>query len=597
MPGWSGVFSLDRDKVLEEADDATREELQDFDQGFDEKTEPPEPTTLPPPPAAPLPKVSRPTPAPPKPEEVDPDENSQTMLDMDRSALKFEDGTIPTPMVLEPPAPKGPSTRPGPAAPLPPLKKSLPAQPRGDGESTELDLSDEAVQGRLAPKPKVQTLDLPQIVDPSAARLKPSVSPKATLIAPESTAGRARVGLPEPTRSKPLPPAESTATRAKLSLPAEPPKGRPSVPSEGSRPAAGKPSIPSEGTGGRLKPNIPSDNTGTRARLSIPPENTGARLRPSEPPRTRAGLEPLPLRRRDEVHVGAASESSEGLGPQVVRRPPPDPDLLENAPVVRTAPIDPKAAVELTQINAAAALGIAPEPSGPAGKDPSAPPEAPATPALQLPVPAERLDFGDLKLAEKEEVLARYPVQAPGAALAEKINEQVPVVATLSKIIPLAISAFVAIGFITFFLVGPIRQLTKDNGTRHHVRELPAPPTNAPTNPAVDAPPGSFRPAGQRELPPGAIRLTSNPSRATVEVDGFYVGRTPLMLASPEGEHAYEVKLRVDGHRPWQGRILRGADPQHLEVELVVEGASSKIAELELDASGRFDFNLSLEAE
>lgn len=596
MPGWSGVFSLDRDKLLEEADDATREELQDFDQSFDEKTEPPEPTTLPPPPAAPQPKVSRATPPPATVEEVDPDENSQTMLDADRG-LQFQDGTVPSPIVVvapPPPPPKtGPPTRSGPAAALP-LKKSLPAQPRGDGESTELDLSDDAVQGRLTLKPKVQTLDLPQVVDPAAARLKPSVSPKPTPIAPESTAGRARIGLPEPTRSKALPAPDSTQARAKLSLPAE--KPRPSIPSEGSRPAA-KPSIPNEGSSGRLRPSIPNENTGTRAKLSIPAENTGARLRPSDPPRARAGLEPLPLRRRDEVHVGAASESSEGLGPQVVRRPPADPDLLENAPVVRTSPIDPNASVELTQINAAAALGIAPEPSGPAGKDPSAPPEVPASPALQLPVPAERLDFGELKLAEKEEVLARYPVEAPGAALAEKINEQVPVVATLSKIIPLAISAFVAIGFITFFLVGPIRQLTKDNGTRHHVRELPAPPTNSPTIPALDAPPGGFRPAGQRELPPGAIRLTSSPSRATVEVDGFYVGRTPLMLASPEGDHAYEVKLRVDGHKPWQGRILRGPDLQHLDIEQVVEGAAAKIAELELDASGRFDFNLSLEAE
>ncbi|MFO0727152.1 MAG: PEGA domain-containing protein [Myxococcota bacterium] len=535
MPGWSQVFSLDRERLLEEADDMTREEPS----SFDEKTEPPEQASIPP--APPIPGIQD-------------DESSQTLLDTHRGALSFQDRTVPTPTVL----------------PEQVRMAELKSRTTGDGEMTELDLSDAPLSSGVRPG-----LERPKVPAPPPAPIVQTVEPTKA-----KTPEPVRIKL-EPTgvRSKPPVPDPATGTRPKLSLPPESSTPKP------------RPSIPNEGTAGRARLPAP---------IGEPP-----RARLSDPPRGRPGIEPLPLRRRDEVLVAGASASSEGAGPQIVRHAPSgpipprtsEPNLLENAPVVRTAPIDPNASAELTQINAAAALGIAPEPASPAGAappDPNAPPAPPPARAVQLPGAPEPIHFGDLRLAEKEEVLARYPVEAPGLALAERLGDQVPVVKTVSKVIPLAVTAFVAVGFITFFLVGPIREMTREQTVHRQVRELPAPPMNTAQPEATP----SFRPAqnGPHELPPGAIKLRTSPSRASVEVDGFFVGRTPLMLASPEGDHVYDVRLRADGHAIWQGKIAHGADPSRLEVDQVVAGVSTRVADLELE-SDAFSLDLKLEAE
>ncbi len=258
--------------------------------------------------------------------------------------------------------------------------------------------------------------------------------------------------------------------------------------------------------------------------------------------------------------IAATSVQVEGvvgerLPPVIVRRAPAptpaavsDGRLLENAPVARTERPRKEAGPELTQINAAAALGIAPEPAAP----PS--PLAPA--ALggeedKTPPPAiGRVDFGPLKLSEKEEVLARYPVEAPGLGAAERLGEKAPTIAAMSKVLPVVFVSMVALSFVGVFLIGPLgdmlaageRQTARDAIREAQAREL-----------AAQQQPGS-------QLPTGSIRVVTQPSRAAIEVDGYYLGRSPMMIAPPEERPHYKFRISAEGHKTWEGevQVLRG---------------------------------------
>ncbi len=69
-----------------------------------------------------------------------------------------------------------------------------------------------------------------------------------------------------------------------------------------------------------------------------------------------------------------------------------------------------------------------------------------------------------------------------------------------------------------------------------------APP--APTSPAADAPAA------------GMLTIMSNPSGATVLIDGGYVGKTPLVRRERlDDGKTYEVSLALDGYGPWSRRL------------------------------------------
>lgn len=214
---------------------------------------------------------------------------------------------------------------------------------------------------------------------------------------------------------------------------------------------------------------------------------------------------------------------------------------LDNAPVAGGAR-QGTAHAELTQINAAAALGIAPEP---AAHLPSLLPDR-DPPADKTPPPAlAKVDFGPLRLAEKEEVLARYPVEAPGIGAAERLGEKAPLVRTVSKLLPVLFVAMVALSFVGVFLVGPLGDLLQA-GQRQSAREA-----------LREAQLKSEAAAAEEghTLPSGSIRVTTRPSRASIEVDGYYLGRSPMMIAPPEERPLYEFRISADGHRTWRGTL------------------------------------------
>lgn len=228
---------------------------------------------------------------------------------------------------------------------------------------------------------------------------------------------------------------------------------------------------------------------------------------------------------------------------------------LENAPVTAAGTRPSTAHAELTQINAAAALGIAPEPAAP---PPSLlPARVVDDPGDRTPPPAVgRVDFGPLRLADKEEVLARYPVEAPGIGAAERLGEKAPLVRTVSKLLPVLFVAMIALSFVGVFLVGPLGDLLQA-GQRQSAREaLREAQLKSAASAAADE---------GHTLPSGSIRVVTRPSRASIEVDGYYLGRSPMMIAPPEERPLYEFRISADGHRTWRGTLRYSGDGYVLE--------------------------------
>jgi hypothetical protein len=218
---------------------------------------------------------------------------------------------------------------------------------------------------------------------------------------------------------------------------------------------------------------------------------------------------------------------------------------LENAPVTAGGPRPSTSHAELTQINAAAALGIAPEPAAP---PPSlGPARVVDDPGDRTPPPAVgRVDFGPLRLADKEEVLARYPVEAPGIGAAERLGEKAPLVRTVSKLLPVLFVAMIALSFVGVFLVGPLGDLLQA-GQRQSAREaLREAQLKSEASATADE---------GHTLPSGSIRVVTRPTRASIEVDGYYLGRSPMMIAPPEERPLYEFRISADGHRTWHGTL------------------------------------------
>jgi hypothetical protein len=57
------------------------------------------------------------------------------------------------------------------------------------------------------------------------------------------------------------------------------------------------------------------------------------------------------------------------------------------------------------------------------------------------------------------------------------------------------------------------------------------------------------------EVPTRALELlsvTSQPSGAAVEVDGGYVGKTPLVLRHSFERRAHRLRVLAEGHLPWE---------------------------------------------
>jgi hypothetical protein len=321
-----------------------------------------------------------------------------------------------------------------------------------------------------------------------------------------------------------------------------------------------------------------------------PPTPPQVKPKVSEPPRKRSvappssprgGLVPVALQ---DIPNHLRSERRPSSPPTVRRRsdpprPPPPP-----SPAFESSP-------ELTQIHAAAALGIAPEPRAPT-PPPSDTPPAP---------PLEKLDFGELKLEEKEEVLARYPVEIPGSSLADHIEERAPLIATVSKMLPLVITVSIVLTFLAIFLIGPLGDLL---ALRGNDEVMLIPQQGKPVLEDPNAPP--IPPEREKEAekqPPAdpapspklsSLNITSEPPQAQIEVDGLFVGNAPLALKPPAGERQYKVRLGVPGYRAWHATIGRDRLGGY---QIAVADGYSASPSVERDESGDYHLVVALEHE
>jgi hypothetical protein len=65
------------------------------------------------------------------------------------------------------------------------------------------------------------------------------------------------------------------------------------------------------------------------------------------------------------------------------------------------------------------------------------------------------------------------------------------------------------------------------------------------------------------------IKITSNPTKSELSIDGRQLGNTPYVLHLPLGDHV--VMIRQAGYRPWQRNLHVTADPINLDATLVKE--------------------------
>jgi hypothetical protein len=113
-----------------------------------------------------------------------------------------------------------------------------------------------------------------------------------------------------------------------------------------------------------------------------------------------------------------------------------------------------------------------------------------------------------------------------------------------ARIIPLFLGVLLMFAFLGVFVVGPFRNSllgTPDRPKKAGVAEAAS--------------------VGQEHtLPRGSLRLRSFPTRAMVEVDGFFIGRTPLLVAPPTDGQTYVVRLTAAGKLPVEVRVTHAEE-------------------------------------
>lgn len=91
---------------------------------------------------------------------------------------------------------------------------------------------------------------------------------------------------------------------------------------------------------------------------------------------------------------------------------------------------------------------------------------------------------------------------------------------------------------------------TRDGGT---VTKAPPPP------PPPTAPP-------PKATAVGYLSVMSTPSGASVELDGGYVGKTPLVLRHDFDQRYYRVTILADGHEPWERNVRPDMETKSINV-------------------------------
>jgi hypothetical protein len=71
--------------------------------------------------------------------------------------------------------------------------------------------------------------------------------------------------------------------------------------------------------------------------------------------------------------------------------------------------------------------------------------------------------------------------------------------------------------------------------------------------------------------PIGLVTIISQPSGALVELDGGYIGKTPLVLRTKLDKPSYQLTLTAEGYVPWNRAVTVDLARQTLNVSAVLE--------------------------
>jgi len=96
------------------------------------------------------------------------------------------------------------------------------------------------------------------------------------------------------------------------------------------------------------------------------------------------------------------------------------------------------------------------------------------------------------------------------------------------------------------------------------------PPPAAPQTPTPPpAPPPS--PVIVKTKPPSFLTVFSTPTGATVQMDGGYVGKTPLVLKHTFEDRVYELTLLKEGYRPWKKSLRPDTERKSISAKAILE--------------------------
>lgn len=88
--------------------------------------------------------------------------------------------------------------------------------------------------------------------------------------------------------------------------------------------------------------------------------------------------------------------------------------------------------------------------------------------------------------------------------------------------------------------------------------ETPAVPAAMPGEPAMEpmaeSPEPTPPPEAPKEVRRVSVRFESDPTNSDVEINGLYVGSTPIQISLPEGG-VHFIRIVTVGYLPWETRI------------------------------------------
>jgi hypothetical protein len=299
---------------------------------------------------------------------------------------------------------------------------------------------------------------------------------------------------------------------------------------------------------------------------------SGAKIerRPSVPPPSVASGS-IRTPRASVVPPGIGTPANPAARPSVVPTAPSSPAR------VAVTPDGPEE--ELTHMNPAALLGIAPEPARPVRiSEPPAPKPTAGPPGVPLPLPAGAQRIG----APILENMAREIGAAQGAA-PSRMPDRAPIMpasgihrsqgflSALAKAIPVVIGLVLVIG--VSLAVAPLLMRRPEDPSNHVKLVTQGPGKEGPAGrDRRDRRVGSEAPAPQPkpDVEQPWLWIITEPPGARVEVGGTELGRTPYGAPSPVLDESVSIKLTHPGFQAWAGDVKRD-ETGHFRIMIKLE--------------------------